>query len=134
MISLNVAFFSNERKGDLIARMTGDVNTIKATFMSVLMMIREPLTIFFTLSAMIAISWKLTVFVFFFIPISGFLISKLGKSIKSNSGKAFALEGRLLSNIEETLGGIKIIKNFTSEPFFSKKFIALRCIWLTTDQ
>lgn len=122
VISLNVAFFSNERKGDLIARMTSDINTIKVSFMSILMMIREPLTILFTLIAMIAISWKLTVFVFFFIPISGFLISKLSKGIKSQSGDIFSLEGQLLSNIEETLGGIKIIKNFTSESFFSKKF------------
>ncbi|QDO94219.1 ABC transporter ATP-binding protein [Formosa sediminum] len=122
VISLNVAFFSNERKGDLISRMTADINTIKVSFMSVLMMIREPLTILFTLIAMIAISWKLSVFVFFFIPISGFLISKLSKGIKSQSGDIFSLEGHLLSNIEETLGGIKIIKNFTSESYFSKKF------------
>ncbi|MCK0131571.1 ABC transporter ATP-binding protein/permease [Flavobacteriaceae bacterium F08102] len=122
IISLHVAFFSNERKGDLIARMTSDINTIKVSFMSILMMIREPLTILFTLAAMIAISWKLTVFVFFFIPISGFLISKLTKGIKSQSGDVFSLEGHLLSNIEETLGGIKIIKNFTAESYFSKKF------------
>ncbi|HJS00841.1 MAG TPA: ABC transporter ATP-binding protein [Flavobacterium sp.] len=122
VITLNVGFFSNERKGDLIARMTSDINTIKVSFMSVLMMIREPLTIFFTLIGMIAISWKLTIFVFFFIPISGFLISKLGKGIKSQSGDIFALEGNLISNIEETLGGIKIIKNFTAEKYFTKKF------------
>lgn len=123
VLNLNVAFFSSERKGDIIARMTSDINTIKVSFMSILMMVREPLTILFTLIAMIAISWKLTLFVFFFIPISGFLISKLSKGIKSQSGDIFALEGQLLSNIEETLGGIKIIKNFTSESFFSKKFI-----------
>ncbi|MEN3324624.1 ATP-binding cassette domain-containing protein [Mariniflexile soesokkakense] len=122
IISLNVAFFSNERKGDLIARMTSDINTIKVSFMGVLMMIREPLTILFTLAGMFAISWKLTIFVLFFIPVSGFLISKVSKNIKSQSGDIFALEGHLLSNIEETLGGIKIIKNFTSENYFSKKF------------
>jgi subfamily B ATP-binding cassette protein MsbA len=122
VITLNVAFFSNERKGDLIARMTSDINTIKVSFMSVLMMVREPLTIFFTLIGMFAISWKLTLFVLLFIPVSGYLISKVGKSIKSQSGDIFALEGGLLSNIEETLGGIKIIKNFTSEAYFSKKF------------
>ncbi|MBP0904056.1 ABC transporter ATP-binding protein [Mariniflexile gromovii] len=122
VISLNVAFFSNERKGDLIARMTSDINTIKVSFMSILMMVREPLTILFTLLGMVAISWKLTIFVLFFIPLSGFLISKISKNIKSQSGDIFALEGHLLSNIEETLGGIKIIKNFTSENFFSKKF------------
>jgi ATP-binding cassette, subfamily B, bacterial MsbA len=122
IISLNVGFFSNERKGDLISRMTSDINTIKVSFMSVLMMIREPLIILFTLIGMIAISWKLTLFVLLIIPISGFFISKIGKTIKSQSGDIFTLEGHLLSNIEETLGGIKIIKNFTSESYFSKKF------------
>lgn len=122
VITLNVGFFSNERKGDLIARMTTDINTIKVSFMSILMMVREPLTIFFTLLAMFAISWKLSLFVILFIPVSGFFISKVGKSIKSQSGDIFALEGGLLSTIEETLGGIKIIKNFTSEAYFSKKF------------
>lgn len=122
IIRLNMDFFSNERKGDLIARMTTDINTIKTSFMSVLMMIREPLTILFTLAGMIAISWKLTLFVFVFIPVSGALISRLGKSIKSQSSKIFDLEGELLSNIEETLGGVKIIKNFTSESFFLKRF------------
>lgn len=122
VISLNVGFFSNERKGDLIARMTSDINTIRVSFMNVLMMIREPLTIIFTLAGMIAISWKLTIFVFFFIPVSGFLISKLGKGIKRQSGNIFELEGHLISNIEETLGGIKIIKNFTAEKYFTKKF------------
>lgn len=122
IINLNIGFFSNERKGDLIARMTSDINTIKVSFMGVLMMVREPLTILFTLAGMFAISWKLTIFVLFFIPISGFLISIVSKNIKSQSGDIFTLEGHLLSNIEETLGGIKIIKNFTSENFFSKKF------------
>jgi len=119
---LIASFFSGERKGDLIARMTNDINTIKASFMSVLMMVREPLTIITTLATMIILSWKLTIFVFLFIPISGLLISRLGKSIKSQSGDIFAKEGELLSNIEETLGGIRIIKNFTSENYFSKRF------------
>ena len=125
IINLNVGFFSNERKGDIIARMTTELNTIRVSFMSVLMMVREPLTIVFTLLGMFMISWKLTLFVILFIPLSGFLISKVSKNIKSQSGDIFAMEGNLLSNIEETLGGIKIIKNFTSESFFSKKFVDL---------
>jgi len=122
VVSLPVAFFSGERKGDLIARMTVDISTIKASFMSVLMMVREPMIIIFTLVTMVAISWRLTVFVFIFLPISGILISRLGKSIKSQSGNIFAMEGELLSNIEETLGGIRIIKNFTSEGYFVNRF------------
>jgi len=123
VIGLNTSFFSGERKGDLMSRMTTDINTIKSSFMSVIMLVgREPFTIIFTLVTMFLISWKLTIFVFVFIPISGLLISKLSKSIKSQSGNIFALEGQLLSTIEETLGGIKIIKNFTSESYFSKRF------------
>ena len=122
VISLPVSFFSNERKGDLISRMTSDINTIKSAFLSILMMVSEPLTIVFTLISMLFISWKLTIFVFLFLPISGFLISRMSKSIKSQSGDIFSLEGHLLSDIEETLGGIKVIKNFTSESFFIRRY------------
>ena len=123
VISLPVSFFSNERKGDLISRMTSDINTIKSAFLSILMMVSEPLTIVFTLASMFFISWKLTIFVFLFLPISGFLISRMSKSIKSQSGDIFSLEGHLLSDIEETLGGIKVIKNFTSENFFIRRYL-----------
>jgi subfamily B ATP-binding cassette protein MsbA len=122
VISLPVSFFSNERKGDLISRMTSDINTIKSAFLSILMMVSEPLTIVFTLISMLFISWKLTIFVFLFLPVSGFLISRMSKSIKSQSGDIFSLEGHLLSDIEETLGGIKVIKNFTSENFFIRRY------------
>ncbi|NJB82890.1 subfamily B ATP-binding cassette protein MsbA [Wenyingzhuangia aestuarii] len=121
--SLNVSFFSGEKKGDLISRMTADITTIKSSFMNAIMMIgREPLTLLFTLAAMLWISWKLTIFVLVFLPVAGFLISRLGRTIKSISGDIFAMEGNLLSKIEETLGGIKIIKNFTAESFFKNKF------------
>lgn len=122
VISLPVSFFSNERKGDLISRMTSDINTIKSAFLSILMMVSEPLTIVFTLISMVLISWKLTIFVFLFLPVSGILISRMSKSIKSQSGDIFSLEGHLLSDIEETLGGIKVIKNFTSENFFIRRY------------
>ncbi|MDO6738425.1 ABC transporter ATP-binding protein [Wenyingzhuangia sp. 2_MG-2023] len=123
--SLHVSFFSGERKGDLISRMTADITTIKSSFMNAIMMIgREPLTLLFTLGAMLWISWKLTIFVLVFLPVAGFLISRLGRTIKNISGDIFALEGNLLSRIEETLGGIKIIKNFTAEAFFKNKFKA----------
>lgn len=122
-ISLNVAFFSGEKKGDLMSRMTADIGMIKRSFMSAITMIgREPLTLLFTLGAMIWISWKLTIFVLVFLPISGFMISRLGKTIKNISGDIYAMEGGLLSRIEETLGGIKIIKNFTAENFFKNTF------------
>jgi subfamily B ATP-binding cassette protein MsbA len=121
--TLNISFFSGEKKGDLISRMTADITTIKASFMSAIIMVtREPLTLISTLIAMFVISWKLTIFVLIFIPLSGLLISRLGKTIKSIASNIFAMEGNLLSNIEETLGGISVIKNFTAETFFRKKF------------
>ena len=121
--TLNVSFFSGEKKGDLIARMTTDIATIKGSFMSAILMVsKEPLTLISTMITMLWISWKLTIFVLIFIPISGFLISRLGRTIKNIAGNIFAMEGGLLSDIEETLGGISIIKNFTAENFFRKKF------------
>ena len=121
--TLNISFFSGEKKGDLISRMTTDITTIKASFMSAIIMVtREPLTLISTIIGMLWISWKLTIFVLIFIPISGLLISRLGRTIKSIAGNIFAMEGELLSNIEETLGGISIIKNFTAETFFRNKF------------
>jgi len=124
VISLNVSFFSGEKKGDLMARMTTDIATIKGAFMNAIMMtIRQPWILLSTLITMLLISWKLTVFVLIFLPVAGVLISRLGKTIKNISGNVFALEGQLLSRIEETLGGIKIIKNFTAERYFSKYFI-----------
>jgi len=84
VISLNVSFFSGERKGDLMARMTADIATIKVSFMSAIMMLgREPLTLLFTLVAMLWLSWKLTIFVLIFLPIAGILISRLGRTIKN---------------------------------------------------
>lgn len=121
--TLNISFFSGEKKGDLISRMTADIATIKASFMSsIIMVTREPLTLISTIASMLWISWKLTIFVLVFIPISGFLISRLGRTIKSIAGNIFAMEGNLLSKIEETLGGISIIKNFTAENYFRNKF------------
>ena len=120
---LPIAYFSEKRKGDTMARIGTDVLEIQHSFLSILVMIvREPLTIIFTIAAMIAISFKLTIFVFIFIPISGFIISLIGKSLKRKSDEVQKEQGYFLSLLEETLGGLKVIKAFNAEKEFQNKF------------
>jgi subfamily B ATP-binding cassette protein MsbA len=122
-VALPVSHYSEKRKGDTIARITNDVLQVQHSFLSILeLIVREPLMILFTIIAMLAISPELTLFVFIFIPVSGFLISKIGKSLKSHSDKVQKEQGYFLSLLEETLGGLKIIKGFNAEKIFSKRF------------
>ncbi len=122
-IELPLSHYSEKRKGDTIARITSDVLEIQHSFLSILeLIVREPLMILFTIVAMFLISVKLTIFVFIFIPVSGFLISLIGKSLKRKSDKVQREQGNFLSILEETLGGLKIIKGFNAETIFSDKF------------
>mgnify|MGYP006395633215 CR=1 FL=1 len=122
-LDLPVSFYSEKRKGDTIARISTDVLEIQHSFLSILeLIVREPLMILFTIVAMFAISVKLTLFVFVFIPVSGFVISRIGKSLKKRSDKVQREQGHFLSILEETLGGLKIIKGFNAEPIFNEKF------------
>ena len=122
-VELPLSFFSENRKGDLMARISSDVLEIQHSFLSVLeLIVREPLTILFTISMMFFISSELTFFVFIFIPISGFIISLVGKSLKKQSDRAQKEQGFFLSIIEETLGGLKVIKGFNAEVYFKNKF------------
>lgn len=124
-VELPLEFYSEKRKGDLMSRISSDVFEIQHSFLSVLeLIVREPLTILFTIIAMLAISVKLTLFVFIFIPVSGYIISLVGKSLKRQSDKAQQEQGFFLSIIDETLGGLKVIKGFTSEDYFNSKFQA----------
>ncbi|NEV94031.1 ABC transporter ATP-binding protein [Psychroflexus sp. YR1-1] len=124
-IELPLSHYSEKRKGDTIARITSDVLEIQHSFLSILeLIVREPLTILFTIGAMLLISWELTVFVFIFIPISGFIISMIGKSLKKKSDRVQEEQGQFLSILEETLGGLKIIKGFNAESIFYNKFKA----------
>ncbi len=123
IIELPLSFYSEKRKGDVMARMSSDVNEVQQSYLSILeLIVKEPLTIIFAISMMLFISVKLTLFVFIFIPISGYIISIIGKSLKKNSGRAQQEQGVFLSIIEETLGGLKVIKSFTSENYFNTKF------------
>lgn len=122
-LRLPISFFSEKRKGDIIARVGTDVLEIQHSFLSILELIfREPLTIIFTIIFMLTISVKLTLFVFIFIPVSGYIISLIGKSLKRKSDKVQKEQGYFLSLLEETLGGLKVIKSFNNETLFGKKF------------
>lgn len=123
IIDLPLPYFSEKKKGDVISRITADVLEIQHSFLSVLeLIVREPLTIFFTILAMFLISFELTVFVLFFIPLSGFIISLIGKSLKPTSNLVQAEQAEILSITEETLQGLKIIKGFIAELFFINRF------------
>lgn len=122
-VELPVSFFSETRKGDILARTGTDVLEIQHSFLSILeLIVREPLTILFTIVMMLLISPQLTLFVFIFIPISGIVISSIGKTLKSKSDKVQKEQGVFLSILEETLGGLKIIKGFNAEKIFGTKF------------
>jgi subfamily B ATP-binding cassette protein MsbA len=123
IISLPLGFYSEKRKGDVMARMLGDVGEFQNSFFVVLeLIVREPLTILFTIISMFIISTKLTLFVFVFIPISGYIISRLGKNLKSKATEAQAESGYFISILEETLGGMKAVKSYNAEGIFEKKF------------
>lgn len=123
IVDLPISYFSEKRKGDVIARITSDVLEIQHSLLSVLeLIVREPLTILFTIIVMFLISVKLTIFVFIFIPIAGMLISRIGKSLKRKSDKVQKEQGEFLSIVEETLGGLKVIKAFNAESKFYNTF------------
>ncbi|HPF11305.1 MAG TPA: ABC transporter ATP-binding protein [Flavobacteriaceae bacterium] len=123
MVGLPISYYSEKRKGDSIARISTDVLEIQHSFLSILeLIVREPLTILFSIILMVIISAKLTVFVFIFIPVSGFIISRIGKSLKRRSSRVQQEQGHFLSILEETLGGLKIIKGFNAEKLFNDKF------------
>lgn len=123
LVKLPFSYYSKTTKGDVIAKVTTDVNEISNAFLSVLeMIVKEPLTILFTLGFMAWLSPKLTLFVLVFMPLAGFIISKVGKSLKKKSMRVQEQQGRVLSTLEETVGGLKVIKSFTGEDLFKEKF------------
>jgi subfamily B ATP-binding cassette protein MsbA len=123
IIDLPISYYSEKRKGDIMARMLGDVGEVQHSFFSILeLIVKEPMTIIFTIITMFYISVKLTLFVFVFIPISGYIISLIGKSLKSKSERSQQEAGYLISIVEETLSGLKVVKSYTTEAFFKGKF------------
>jgi subfamily B ATP-binding cassette protein MsbA len=123
IIELPISFYSEKRKGDVMARMLGDVGEVQASFFSIFeLVIREPLTILFTIITMFYISVNLTLFVFIFIPLTGFIISRIGKSLKGKSERAQQESGYFISILEETLSGLKVVKSYNAEGNFKEKF------------
>ncbi len=123
IIELPLSYYSEKRKGDVMARMLGDVNEVQNSFFSILeLVVKEPLTIIFALVTMFVISTKLTLFVLVFIPVSGFIISKIGKNLKSKSLRAQNESGYLISIVEESLGGMKVVKSYNAENNFKNRF------------
>lgn len=122
-LHLPLSYYSNERKGDIISRMTSDVQEIEWSIMQTLELIfREPIIIIVSLSMLISISGYLTLYVLLFLPIAGIIVAIVGKSLKRNAQKSKELLGQLFSIMEETLGGLKIIKAFTGENFIKSRF------------
>ncbi len=122
---LPISFFTTERKGDVMARMSGDVAEIENSIMSALdMMFKNPVMIVVCLATMIMISWQLTIFVFILLPIAGYVMGTVGKRLKRTSFEGQTQWGVLMANIEETLGGLRIIKAFNAEAKVKSRFHA----------
>ncbi|EIA10607.1 ABC transporter ATP-binding protein [Flavobacterium frigoris] len=123
IVELPISYYSEKRKGDIMARMLGDVNEVQNSFFSILeLVVKEPLTIIFALVTMFIISLKLTLFVLIFMPISGWIISKVAKNLRAKSLQAQRESGFLISIVDETLGGLKVIKSYNAEPTFKGRF------------
>lgn len=122
-LNLPLSYYSDERKGDIMSRMTSDVQEIEWSIMQTLELIfREPIIIVFSLFMLISISGYLTLYVLLFLPIAGIIVGIIGKSLKRSSIKSKEILGQLFNIMEETLGGLKIIKAFTGESYIQKKF------------
>lgn len=123
ILSLPIGFFTNERKGDVMARISGDVTEIQVSVMSSLdMLFKNPIMILVCLVMMITVSWQLTVFVLILLPIAGLVMGKVGKRLKRKSLKAQELWGTILATTEETLSGLRIIKAFNAEHKMERRY------------
>ena len=123
ILSLPLSYYSKERKGDIIARLTDDVKEVEISIISFLeVTVREPLNIIIFLAALLLLNAQLTGFVFVMLLVTGFIIGRVGKSLKKQSIEAQSVSGRLLSIIDETLGGLRIIHAFNAEKFMREQF------------
>ncbi len=126
LLSLPLLFYSEEKKGDIISRVTTDVQEVEWSILNSLeLMFKEPISVTLSLVVMIGMNPKLTLFSLILLPTSGFIIGRVGKSLKKTSGKLQSQMGELLSSVEESLGGLRIIKAFHAEKTVDKKFQTL---------
>lgn len=124
ILALPLGFFSEERKGDILARVSGDVNEVESSVMSSLdMLFKNPVLMLIYLVTMIVISWQLTIFVMILLPVMGYVMGTVGRKLKRSSFEAQNKWGELMAQIEETLGGLRVIKAFNAEGSISKRFL-----------
>ena len=123
LVSLPIGFFSSERKGDVMARMSGDVTEVEnSIMMSLDMMFKNPIMIVVCLAMMLFVSWQLTLFVFILLPVAGLIMGRVGKYLKRASLEQQNQLGTIMSNIEETISGLRIIKAFNAEDKVMRRF------------
>ena len=116
VVSLPIGFFTEERKGDVMSRMTNDVNEVEASIMSTLdMLFKDPVMILIYLVTLFCVSWQLTLFVLLLLPVAGLLIGRIGRTLKRASTKGQEQNAEILTQIEETLGGLRVVKAFKAE-------------------
>lgn len=126
VVSLPIGFFTEERKGDVMSRMTNDVNEVEASIMSTLdMLFKDPIMIVVYLITLFTISWQLTLFVLILLPVAGFLIGRIGRSLKRASTKGQEQNAEILTQIDETLGGLRVVKAFNAEGKLNHRFLQL---------
>ncbi|MDR2824673.1 MAG: ABC transporter ATP-binding protein/permease [Prevotellaceae bacterium] len=126
VLSLPIGYYTDERKGDLMSRMTSDVSEVENSIISSLNFVfKNPITILIYLIVMFMMSWQLTLFVLLLLPFSGFLIGKIGSSLRKTSREGQAQQGEFLSQLEETLGGLRIVKAFNAEGKMKMRFNTL---------
>ena len=124
ILSLPIGYFTEQRKGDIMSRMTSDVNEVEVSIMSSLdMLFKDPIMIGIYLITLFCISWQLTLFVLLLLPVAGLLIGRIGRSLKRRSTRGQELTADLLADIEETLGGLRVVKAFNAEQQLSESFL-----------
>ena len=126
IVSLPLGYFTRERKGDILSRMTNDVNEVEASIMSALdVLFKDPVMIVVYLLTLFVISWKLTLFVLVLLPVAGLLIGRIGRNLKRASKHGQEQNADILSQIEETLSGLRVVKAFNAEQKLRERFIRL---------
>ena len=134
IIRLPIGFFSEERKGDIIARMSGDVNEVENSVIASLdMLFKNPVLILIYMCTMLFISWQLTLFVLFLLPVAGFVMGRVGRTLKKTSTLGQEQWSNLMTQLEETLGGLRIVKAFNAEQKMKKRFEKMSDIYRKTN-
>lgn len=126
VVGLPIGFFTEERKGDVMSRMTNDVGEVEASIMSTLdMLFKDPIMIMVYLITLFCISWQLTLFVLLLLPLAGWLIGRIGRTLKRASTKGQEQNAEILTQIDETLGGLRVVKAFNAENKLIERFMVL---------